>query len=295
MAAVTPITTDELKLISRYIYDICGIYLDESKAYLIETRLKRLMRETGAGSYYELYQKAKTNPSGALEGRIIDAICTRETMFFRDRSPFELLKTRILPDLLARKTASASSPPARIRIWSAGCSTGQEIYSVAMILKEFSLNPARVDIRLLGTDISDTAISCARAGEFSQVTVERGLPGEKLTACFVKGARTWRIRDDIRSMCTFKKHNLMHSFSELGRFDIVLCRNVAIYFQPKDKTALFDKFADALDPDGYLIIGSSESISRTTSRFAPVAYSNMIYYRLKNRGGGASAFRSFHA
>ncbi len=275
------ITSDELKIIARYIYDISGIYLDQSKAYLVETRLNSLMKETESVSYHELYHKAKTDLTCALEGKIIDAICTQETMFFRDNSPFELLRARILPELIARKSSQPSFFPASIRIWSAGCSTGQEIYSIAILLKEFLLNPLKFNIRLMGTDISNSAISCSLSGEYSQVTVERGLPKDKLDRYFMQSGQKWKIKDDIRSMCTFRKLNLMDSFDGLGSFDIVFCRNVAIYFQQNDKVILFNKLADILEPGGYLIIGSSESISGINSRFEPVTHLNMIFYQLK--------------
>ncbi len=275
------ITPDELKIISRYIYDISGIHLDQSKAYLVETRLKHLMTETGSLSYHELYHKAKSDTTRTLEKKIINAICTQETMFFRDNSPFELLRTRILPELTARKLKQPSFFPANIRIWSAGCSTGQEIYSIAIVLKEFLINPMKFNIRLLGTDISDSAISDAVSGEYSQIVVERGLPKDKLDKYFKQSGQKWKVRDDIRAMCTFRRHNLMDSFNSLGSFDIVFCRNVAIYFHHNDKAMLFDKLADILEPCGYLIIGSSESVSGISSRFEPVTHSNMIFYQLK--------------
>lgn len=277
------ITPDEMKIVSKYIYDISGIWLDSSKAYLVETRLKGLLRENESDSYYDLYRKAKADTSHTLERKIIDAICTPETMFFRDNSPFELLRTIILPELVARKTSQPSYFPASLRIWSAGCSTGQELYSIAMVLRECVMNPEKFNISLLGTDISNAAVSRASSGEYSQITVERGLPADKLAKFFMKNNQNWKIKEDIRSMCAFRKHNLMNSFDGLGRFDIVFCRNVAIYFQKKDKAAIFDKIGDILEPDGYLIVGSSESITGVNSRFEPVTHSNMIFYRLKDR------------
>ena len=274
------ITSDELKIISGYIYKISGIYIDRSKAYLIETRLKHIIEETESLSYRELYHKAKSDYTCEIERKIIDAICTRETMFFRDNSPFELLKTRILPELIARKAASPSFFPISIRIWSAGCSTGQELYSIAIVLKEFLSNPIKFNIKLLGTDISDAAISEALSGEYSQAILERGLPEDKLKY-FKQSGQKWKIRDNIRSMCTFKKHNLMNSFNKLGSFDLVFCRNVSIYFQQSDKIKLFNKFADILEPGGYIIIGSSESLAGVTSKFEPVIHSNKIFYQLK--------------
>jgi chemotaxis protein methyltransferase CheR len=277
---VKRIAPDEFQALSRYIEELSGIYLDGSKTYLVETRLHGLMKDTGSHTFHELHRKVRGDPGGTLRERFIDAICTRETLFFRDQSPFELLRRRILPELIARKTGNpaAASPP-RLAIWSAGCSTGQELYSIAMVLRECLPNPARFAIRLLGTDISDSALAGARAGEFSAFAVERGLPPELRDRYFRRSGETWGVREDIRRMCDFRKHNLMDSFMGLGRFDIVFCRNVAIYFQPAAKARLFDKLAGALEPTGYLLIGASESLAGVTDRFAPVTESNRIFYR----------------
>lgn len=279
--AMKRITSDEFNVLARYIYDKTGIFLDRSKTYLVETRLNGLMKETGSVSFLDLHQKVRSDTTGALEEKLIDAICTRETLFFRDKSPFELLRRRILPELIARKTGNASGAPASLGIWSAGCATGQELYSIAMVLKECLPHPERFQIRLLGTDISNTAMAGARSGQYSQITVQRGLTKETLNRYFIRNGDKWRIADPIRRMCMFRKHNLMDSFMGLGRFDIVFCRNVAIYFQPRDKKALFNKLADAIEPGGYLIIGASESLAGGNSRFMPVSESNMIFYQVR--------------
>lgn len=273
------VTPEEFQALARYIEAVSGIYLDPSKTYLVETRLHGLMKETGAQSFGELHRRIRSDAGGGLREKLIDAICTRETLFFRDKSPFELLKRHILPELAARKTGAASGSPPSLAIWSAGCSTGQELYSIAIVIKESLPNANRFQIRLLGTDISATALAEARSGEFRPITVERGLPAELRERYFRRSGENWRVREDIRRMCDFRKHNLMDSFMGLGRFDVVFCRNVAIYFQPKSKAALFDKLAGALEPPGYLLIGSSESLSGVSAKFSPVTESNMIFYR----------------
>lgn len=273
------VTPEEFQALARYIEAQSGIYLDPSKTYLVETRLHGLMMETGAQSFGELHQKVRLDAGGALREKLIDAICTRETLFFRDKSPFELLKRHILPELIARKTGAGAGSPPSLAIWSAGCSTGQELYSIAIVIKESLPNANRFQIRLMGTDISATALAEARSGEFRPISVERGLPGELRERYFRQSGENWRVREDLRRMCEFRKHNLMDSFMGLGRFDVVFCRNVAIYFQPKSKAALFDKLAGALEPPGYLLIGSSESLSGVSAKFSPVTESNMIFYR----------------
>lgn len=274
------ITSDEQTFFSRYIYELSGIHLDGSKAYLMETRLKPLLDETGARSFHELYTLSRSDGTRHIEKKIIDAICTRETMFFRDQSPFELLKERILPELIARKMANTTLFPPGINIWSAGCSTGQEIYSIAIIIRELISDMPKFNVRLLGTDISSTAIETAVRGEYNQIDVERGLPEDKRHRYFMPARQKWKVNDDIRKMCKFRIHNLTDTFFGLGKFDIVFCRNVAIYFIHEDKVKLFDKIANILEPEGYLIIGSSESISGISGKFQVRMHGKTIFYQL---------------
>lgn len=276
------ISPDETKLICKYIQDICGIYLDQSKAYLIETRLKNILEKTGCTSYAELYSKAKSDTSKYFEKEIIDAITTNETLFFRDSGPFELLQHKILPDLIDSRTAEFPSlSPISIRIWSAACSTGQEVYSITMVLKELLPDISKYRITLLGTDISDSAIAQASYGTYNKFEIERGLTRDKLQKYFNANGQNWKVKDEIRSLVTFKRLNLMLPLSGLGKYDIVFCRNVAIYFSFEDRKKLFDKIAHILEPDGYLIIGSTESLTGVCPRFEPKRYLRSIFYQLK--------------
>lgn len=168
------ITREEMPVWSRYIKEICGISLDDSKGYLVETRLGSLLVESGASNFSELFYKVKGDPSNKLRGKIIEAITTNETSFFRDTSPFELLRHKLLPDLIDRRSKNGGRIP--IRIWSAACSTGQEAYSTAITLKELLGDLTRYDIRILGTDISNKVVAHASYGEYSRMELERGLP-----------------------------------------------------------------------------------------------------------------------
>ena len=173
--------TDDIKAISKYILDISGINLDENKAYLIETRLGGLIKEYECSSYKELRSKAETDSNKTIENKIIDAISTNETLFFRDREPFEVLQHKILPDLIDRRTEKASGLlPIPIRIWSAACSTGQEAYSIAIVLKELLPDLKKYNVKLFGTDISDSAIAQASYGTYNKFEIERGLSKGKL-------------------------------------------------------------------------------------------------------------------
>jgi chemotaxis protein methyltransferase CheR len=279
---MTTISAEELKIITKYIYDISGIYLNQTKTYLIETRIGNLLKENGCSSYKELCLKAKTDISKSLENNIIDAISTNETLFFRDTGPFELLQHKILPDLIDQRTAKSSGLlPIPIRIWSAACSTGQEVYSTAIVIKELLPDLKKYNIKLQGTDISDAAIAQASSGVYNKFEIERGLSQDKLQKYFTLNGGNWKIKDEIRFIASFRKLNLMMPFVGLGKLDIIFCRNVAIYFNLEDRKMLFDKIAEVLEPNGYLIVGSTESLTGICSKFEPKRHLRSIYYQLK--------------
>jgi chemotaxis protein methyltransferase CheR len=282
MTAIRPslkISQDEIKLFSKYIYDVSGINIELSKAYLLETRLGRLLQAEKCASYRDFYQKAKTDPSKRLEKMIIDAITTNETLFFRDTSPFELLKHKILPEIIDRQSSKVGAN--KIRIWSSACSTGQEVFSIAIVLSELLGQRHSFNIQLLGTDLSDAAIQQASYGVYNKFEIERGLPRERLQRYFTSSGGDWKIKDEIRSIVSFRKMNLMQPLTGLGKFDIIFCRNVAIYFTLEDRKKLFEKIADTLEPQGYLIIGSTESLTGVCPRFVPKRHLKSIFYQLR--------------
>jgi chemotaxis protein methyltransferase CheR len=275
------ISADEIKLITKYIYEISGIYLDESKKYLLETRLNTIAEEQGCTSYQDFHRKAKSDATKSIERKIVDAISTNETLFFRDTGPFQLLQHKIFPELIDARSSKTPSLKTNLKIWSAASSTGQELYSVAIVLQELLGDLSKYSIKLLGTDISDAAVSQASSGKFNKFEIERGLARDKLSKYFSMAGQTWKINDQIRAMVNFRKFNLMTPFTGLGKFDIVLCRNVAIYFTLEDRKKLFNKIADVLEPDGYLIIGSTESLTGICPRFIPKRHLRSIFYQLK--------------
>ncbi len=270
----------ELKLISQYIQTITGIYLDQSKSYLFETRLSSIAEAYGCKSYQELHQKSRQDPSKKIEKEIIDAITTNETLFFRDKGPFELLQHKILPEVIDLRS-SPSSLNTRIKIWSAASSTGQELYSIAIVIKELLNGLSNYAFTLFGTDISDAAITQASYGKYNRFEIERGLDRKYLQKYFTLFGDSWKIKDEIRAMVNFKKLNLMEPFTSLGKFDIIFCRNVAIYFTLEDRKKLFNKIADSLADDGYLIIGSTESLTGVCPRFVPKRHLRSIFYQKK--------------
>lgn len=272
---------DEIKVLTQYIYSLCAIHLDESKAYLLESRLSGLLTETGCASYSELYFKAKSDATKKLPRKIVDAITTNETSFFRDSAPFELLQHKILPELIDRRSKPVKPSQIPIRIWSAACSTGQEIYTIGIVLKELLGNLAAYNIRLMGTDISDQAVAKASYGIYNKVEIERGLPADRIGKYFTTADNGWKIKDEIRAMATFRQINLMDDFSSLGRFDIIFCRNVAIYFNEADKTRLFARLGKQLETDGALVIGSTESLAGICPQFESKRYLRSVFYQHK--------------
>jgi len=279
------VSADELALWSKYVHSICGIQLDGSKGYLIETRLAPLMRETSSSNFADLYSKAKADPTNKLRKKVIDAITTQETSFFRDTTPFELIRHKILPDLIDKRSKmSGNGHPIPIRIWSAACSTGQEVYSIGIAAKEVLVDLNRYDVRVLGTDISDKAVAQASYGHYSKLEMDRGMAPDKMPKYFAQEGQSWKIRDEIRALATFKTMNLLEPFVLPCRYDIVLCRNVAIYFSEQDRIHLFKSISKAMVPDGYLIIGSTESITGLCPEFEAKRYLRAVFYQLRDGG-----------
>jgi chemotaxis protein methyltransferase CheR len=279
---VIKISPEELRVFSQHIHGISGISLDASKGYLLESRLGPMLSDHKCASFSELFAHIRGDITRKLERRLLDLITTGETSFFRDQTPFELLQHKVLPDLIDRRTrAFGPTRTVPLRIWSAACSTGQELYSIAILLRELLGSASRFDIRLLGTDISDQAVAAASRGEFNRVEIERGLPPEKLSRYFtLQGESTWKIRDELRGLATFRTFNLFSDLLALGRFDIVLCRNVAIYFTEKDRRDLFNRIERVLEPDGVLMIGATESLTGLCPQYASHRYMRSVYYQV---------------
>ena len=272
---------EEQRNFTRYIHSVTAIALDDSKSYLIENRLADLVRELGCRSYGELLSRAQADAAGLIRRRIIDAITTGETLFFRDNGPFDLLRYKLLPEIADRAVRGGRRS---IRIWSAACSTGQELYSIAIIIKEVLGDPDRYGVRLVGTDISDQSVARASRGIYNQIEIGRGLSDAVRDRYFRPVAGGWQIRDEIRAMASFRTLNLMNDFSSLGRFDIVFCRNVAIYFNDRDRVSLFNRIGQSLEREGCLIIGAMESLVAVCQQFESRRHLRSVYYTLKGNG-----------
>lgn len=276
----------EFEKLSRFIMDTAGIQLDKGKEYLMEARLEPILERLGFKSYNDLHKHAVSDASGKLKASIIDAITINETYFFRDNTPFELLKNKILPEIIDQKSKVYGQHKIPLKIWSAACSTGQEVYSLAMTLSEMRLFSERFDISILGTDISNEAVAKASYGKYNQFEIERGLSSYFLNKYFSKTGNGWRIKDEIRVLARFSQMDLNKPFTALGTFDVILCRNVAIYFPTSGKIKLFNKLADCLNASGALIVGGSESLAGLTSEFVPKHYLNGVFYQLRQTDMG---------
>jgi len=268
------ISPGELTELAGLIHQACGIVLDQKKDYLIESRLQSLLQKHNFTTFGQLTWEAKQSPD--LTNTIVDAITTNETSFFRDRKPFDLLKEKILPAWLERQSGTG-----RLRIWSSASSSGQEAYTILMVLKEFfgsDLGKNRISVT--GTDISDTALERARQGRYSHLEIARGIEGGQLRSFFEPFEDGWMVKDELRRLAEFKKQNLLQPFSSLGTFDLIFCRNVAIYFSEENRTQLFERISRQLNPGGVLFIGSTESLFGINTRFERHEENGAAYYTL---------------
>ncbi|MBU4262520.1 MAG: protein-glutamate O-methyltransferase CheR [Proteobacteria bacterium] len=272
------ITPEEVKLFAEFIHARSGIVLNSTKAYLLESRLGPLLDEYGAKSFAEFFYAGYR--SEEWEARVVDAISTHETSFFRDQRPFELLQAKILPEFFGKRQNGSDPTPPRLQIWSAACSTGQEVYSLAMIIAELLGDEMkRWHITITGTDISDVAIKKAQKGLYTRYEVERGVPLGLCRKYFESQGELLKVRADLRAMTVFNKTNLLAAPEGPGVYDIILCRNVAIYFNQKNRRRLFQTMATCLRSEGVLIIGSTESIFGISDRFIRNESCNTIYFQ----------------
>jgi len=258
-----------------------GLQVSQDKQYLLEARLLPLARQHGIDGLDELVAAIRSPLSESLIAKIVDAMTTNETSFFRDKVPFEALRTSVLPGLIARRNARRA-----LRVWSAACSTGQEPYSLAMMLRDRfpELKDWRVEI--VATDISPTVLERARDGLFSAFEVQRGLPIQLLIKHFEQAGQNWRVKPELCAMIDFRPLNLLADIATLGFFDVILCRNVLIYFDVATKTRVLNRMADMLAPDGALILGSAETVFGVCDRLADSAGLRGVYTPLQDLAAG---------
>ena len=260
-----------------YIASESGITLDEGKTYLVESRLKGLLDVYDCANFGDLYQKAKTNAAPLIRTKIIEAMTTNETLWFRDQSPYTIFDDVFLPEL-ARQLGAGKS---KVRIWSAACSTGQEPYSIAMVISEFCRRHSAVSLdqfEIVATDISAEALSVGKLGAYDGIAMGRGMADTFRDRYFKQSGKFWIIDGALKKIIDFKVFNLMESFSSLGTFDIIFCRNVAIYFSQDFKIELFGKMKRALHPGGMFMLGSSETLAYYSNDFEAKTHKGHTYY-----------------
>ena len=257
-----------------------GILLGDNKQYLVSSRLRKIMSDEKVATLSELVDRMQRNPRSGLREAVIDAMTTNETLWFRDVHPFRILEERLLPELAG---ASQNQP---IRIWSAACSTGQEPYSIAMVTEEYrrkKLGLFRSQVSIVATDISSRVLNAAREGEYEMLAIGRGLSEERQRNFFTRtDSGAWKVKPEIRKMVDFRPLNLLDSYALLGKFDIIFCRNVLIYFSAELKRDILERMHACLKPGGYLILGASESLNALPNRYEMVQCNPGIIYRAKS-------------
>jgi chemotaxis protein methyltransferase CheR len=240
------------------VYRDSGIVLDESKAYLLEARLTKVVRNTGLDTLAGLCNLLRATGGGEIRGKLVEAMTTNETLFFRDVKPFETLRVAI-PEMLAKKSVP------RLRIWSAAASSGQEAYSITMLWRELGI--AGADLEIVGTDLSEEVLDRAREGRYTHLEVNRGLPASYLVKYFDRRKTEWEIKPELRKFIRWQRFDLRRDPSGLGYFDFILCRNVLIYFDLETRRKVLANCRRVLSRDGYLVLGSTETTINVDDSF----------------------------
>jgi chemotaxis protein methyltransferase CheR len=264
---------DDFNLLSKLIKDRSGLTLTKDKAYLLESRLLPVARKWNLKSLDELVMRLRTRSEAGLVRDVVEAMTTNESFFFRDIKPFDQFKQVVLPYLLQARSATRS-----IKIWSAACSSGQEPYTLSMIMKEERQKLIGWNTDVLATDLSTEILTKAQAGLYSQFEVQRGLPIQLLVKYFKQAGDRWQIDAGIREMVRYRPFNLLDDLTSLGQFDVIFCRNVLIYFDQPTKQMVLERMAKQLAPDGFLYLGGAETVVGITDKFQPMANHRGIYH-----------------
>jgi chemotaxis protein methyltransferase CheR len=267
-------TTVEFDYLRKLVREQSAIVLDSGKEYLVEARLAGLVREQGMSTVTDLVAKLRGLRDGPLHTQVVEAITTNETLFFRDPPLWETLRGEVLPELVERRRGER-----RLRLWSAACSSGQEPYSLAMLLAEHFGELAGWEVHILATDLSTAMLARAREGSYSQLEVNRGLPAALLVKHFVKEGMHWRVVPGLRRMVEFRPLNLGAAWPPLPRMDLVLLRNVLIYFDAGTKRMVAERMRRQLQPDSYLVLGAAENLLGLDDAVERVTFGRTICYR----------------
>ena len=264
-------TPDTVELIRAVVHGRSGAVLDPTKTYLIESRLAPVVRREGFQTIEELVAAMRANREERLLWAVTEALTTAETCFFRDRSPFQQFREEILPQLALARNGQP------IRVWSAACATGQEPYSLAMIVDDERSKFPGAKVELFGSDLSERCLEKAQSGLYTQFEVQRGLPIRLLVRHFEKADEMWVLSPRIRQMVRWRRINLLADLRPLGQFDVIFCRNVTAGFDAATRHRVLEQLARALPPDGYLVLGQDETVGEATQALAPVPGRRGLY------------------
>lgn len=263
---------EDFDYLSKLLKERSGLALTKEKVYLLESRLTPLARKKGFERLDDFVTELRLRRKEETIREVTEAMTTNESFFFRDNTPFDLFRDHVAPAL-----AQSRGQRKQLRIWCAAASTGQECYSLAMILKENEHLWRDWRIEIIGTDISSQVLEKAKAGVYSQFEVQRGLPIKMLMKYFRQVGEMWHIDSALRGMVSYREFNLLDSFAALGKFDIVFCRNVLIYFDQPTKHEVLARMRDAMAEDGVLFLGAAETVLGITDKFKPVAGHRGLY------------------
>ena len=281
------VSDSSLRILAGLLEARTGQQLTMSRRWRIETALSSLLRERGIVTLDELITILVMGKEPSLSQRVVEALLNNETYFFRDRAPFDQLSQTALPALAARRRDTK-----RIRIWSAGCSTGQELYSLAMLFAEDPVRWHGWSIDLMGSDVSETAVERARAGLYTQFEAQRGLGITQMIRWFSESEQGWRVAEALRRTVRFQVHNMLETPPHPGQFDIILCRNVLLYLSSDKKRAAFDRLSQALAPDGWLMLGAGETVIGQTEKLVADREWRGLYRQVGNADEDRRAARS---
>jgi chemotaxis protein methyltransferase CheR len=282
------VTPQDYEYLRKILKERSGLDLSADKQYLVESRLVPLARKAGFAGIPELVAKMKSGAE-ALTADVVEAMTTNETFFFRDKIPFDHLRETILPALMQTRASRKL-----IRIWSAASSTGQEPYSIAMCLKEKAAQLAGWRFEIVATDLSQEVLEKSKAGIYSQFEVQRGLPIQLLVKYFTQTGELWQINADVRGMVQHRPLNLLQDFSHLGKFDVIFCRNVLIYFDQDTKANIFERMSRIVEPDGMLMLGAAESVVGISDAFRPYPEKRGLYQPNPSRGARTNGGAMLH-
>lgn len=272
------IAPEDFNFLQKFIKDESGIVLEQDKKYLMESRLVSIVEESKLESFHELVARIRVSKYSEIAIKVIDAMTTNETSFFRDINPFNSMKNNVIPDVMKKREKEKT-----LNIWSAACSTGQEAYSLAMIIHENFPSLLNWNLKIYASDISKRMIARGKEGCYSQLEINRGLPAKMLVKYFRQNGHHWCIREDLKKMVEFLIVNLVEAWPMLPQMDVIFLRHVLIYFDIESRKNILNKIKKILSPGGYLILGVGETTLNIDEEFEGAQIENTIWYRLKKK------------